>query len=237
MVPPCSDRISRAPPYSRTARNPYPYGAFTLSGATFQNASGSFRTAAGLVRVRSPLLTESRLMSFPPVTEMFQFTGFASRGYLVSPRDTAEAVGFPIRKFPDQSLLAAPRDLSQRATSFIASQCQGIPRMPFSRLSRGLHAQTSVRARTPRSQPVEPRPPTPFARSGRPRLDTRPLHDVKQPRRPHGAAPVSFFPNRTDVLPFRRAIPRPRTPCQNVMVEANGIEPMTSCLQSRRSPD
>ena len=166
MVPPCSDRISRVPPYSRTARNPYPYGAFTLSGATFQNASGSFRTAAGLVRVRSPLLTESRLMSFPPVTEMFQFTGFASRGYLVSPRDTAEAVGFPIRKFPDQSLLAAPRDLSQRATSFIASQCQGIPRMPFSRLSRGLHAQTSVRARTPRSQPVEPRPPTPFCSKG-----------------------------------------------------------------------
>ena len=202
MVPPCSDRISRVPPYSRTVRNPYPYGAFTLSGATFQNASGSFRTAAGLVRVRSPLLTESRLMSFPPVTEMFQFTGFASRGYSISPRDTAEAVGCPIRKFPAQSLLAAPRDLSQRATSFIASQCQGIPRMPFSRLSRGLHAQTSARARTPRSQPVEPHSPTPFrSRERRPRLDTRPLHDVKQPRRPHRAAPVSFFPNRTAVPP------------------------------------
>ena len=48
--------------------------------------------------------------------------------------DTAEAVGFPIRKFTDQSLLAAPRDLSQRATSFIASQCQGIHQMPFRRL-------------------------------------------------------------------------------------------------------
>ena len=31
-----------------------------------------------LFRVRSPLLTESRLMSFPPATEMFQFAGFAS---------------------------------------------------------------------------------------------------------------------------------------------------------------
>ena len=31
----------------------------------------------GLIRVRSPLLTESRLMSFPPGTEMFQFPGFA----------------------------------------------------------------------------------------------------------------------------------------------------------------
>ena len=81
MVPPCSDRISRVPPYSRTEGDPYPYGAVTHFGATFQNASGSSQSAAGLVRVRSPLLTESRLMSFPPVTEMFQFTGFASRGY------------------------------------------------------------------------------------------------------------------------------------------------------------
>ncbi len=33
--------------------------------------------ATGLVRVRSPLLTESRLMSFPTGTEMFQFPAFA----------------------------------------------------------------------------------------------------------------------------------------------------------------
>ena len=35
----------------------------------------------GLVRVRSPLLTESRLISVPPGTEMVQFPGFASRAY------------------------------------------------------------------------------------------------------------------------------------------------------------
>jgi hypothetical protein len=52
---------------------------------------------------------------------------------MYSPCDTACAVGFPIRKSSDQSLLAAPRCLSQRATSFIASQCQGIHQMPFSR--------------------------------------------------------------------------------------------------------
>ena len=34
-----------------------------------------------LFRFRSPLLTESRLLSFPPVTEMFQFTGFALTPY------------------------------------------------------------------------------------------------------------------------------------------------------------
>ena len=40
-------------------------------------------------------------------------------------------VGFPIRRFTDQSLFAAPRDFSQRTTSFIASQRQGIHQMPF----------------------------------------------------------------------------------------------------------
>src|SRR5450631_3580653 len=40
-------------------------------------------------------------------------------------------VGFPIRKFTDQCLFAASRDLSQRTTSFIASQRQGIHRIPL----------------------------------------------------------------------------------------------------------
>jgi hypothetical protein len=43
-------------------------------------------------------------------------------------------VGFPIRRFPDQSLFAAPRDLSQRTTSFIASQRQGIRQTPLRHL-------------------------------------------------------------------------------------------------------
>ena len=43
-------------------------------------------------------------------------------------------VGFPIRKSADQSFLAAPRGLSQRSTSFIASQRQGIHRMPLRHL-------------------------------------------------------------------------------------------------------
>jgi hypothetical protein len=50
------------------------------------DGSGSDRAATGLVRVRSPLLAESRLMSFPPGTEMFQFPGFASTAYGFSGR-------------------------------------------------------------------------------------------------------------------------------------------------------
>ena len=40
-------------------------------------------------------------------------------------------MGFPIRTCPDQRVLAPPRTLSQRATSFIASYRQDIHQMPF----------------------------------------------------------------------------------------------------------
>src|SRR5262249_51200415 len=43
-------------------------------------------------------------------------------------------VGFPIRKSADQSSFATPRGLSQRTTSFIASQRQGIHQMLFRHL-------------------------------------------------------------------------------------------------------
>ena len=62
---------------------------------------------------------------------MFQFPGFASYAYVFNARYPI-GVGCPIRTSTDQRLLAAPRGLSQRATSFIASWCQGIHRMPFS---------------------------------------------------------------------------------------------------------
>jgi hypothetical protein len=40
-------------------------------------------------------------------------------------------VGCPIRRSRDQRSLASPPGFSQRATSFIASQCQGIHQMPL----------------------------------------------------------------------------------------------------------
>lgn len=53
-------------------------------------------------------------------------------------------MGFPIRKSTDQSLLAAPHGLSQRATSFIASQCQGIHQMPLRRLIHPLRSRAGT---------------------------------------------------------------------------------------------
>ena len=55
--------------------------------------------------------------------------------YLVEPQNPEvlefrlSKVGFPIRKSVDQSFFAAPHGLSQRTTSFIASQRQGIHQM------------------------------------------------------------------------------------------------------------
>jgi hypothetical protein len=48
-----------------------------------------------------------------------------------SAADIPRGMGCPIRRSPDRCLLAAPRGLSQRATSFIASWRQGIHQMPL----------------------------------------------------------------------------------------------------------
>ena len=58
-----------------------------------------------------------------------------------SDQDTACAVGCPIRRSRDQRSLASPPGFSQRATSFIASQCQGIHQMPLLALERHTQRQ------------------------------------------------------------------------------------------------
>jgi hypothetical protein len=52
--------------------------------------------------------------------------------------------GFPIRKSPDHRVLTASRGLSQLATSFFASTCQGIHRMLFITLTIGSLKDLSV---------------------------------------------------------------------------------------------
>ena len=76
--PPIFRQDFTCPALLKDRRHVYPYGAITRSGPPFQTVLVTNKEATGLVRVRSPLLAESRLMSFPPATEMFQFAGFAS---------------------------------------------------------------------------------------------------------------------------------------------------------------
>ena len=97
MVPLCSGRITRVPPYSSSLT----CSSFRVRGyhplwPDFPDCSTRTHTITrtGLLRVRSPLLAESRLISVPPATEMFQFTGFASHTYEFSVR-YSRSCGFP----------------------------------------------------------------------------------------------------------------------------------------------
>lgn len=81
-----------------------------------------------LLRFRSPLLSESRLMSFPRATEMFQFARFASHTYVFSVRYPCGWVS-PFRYLRINAYLPAPRSFSQAITSFVAYHRQGIHHM------------------------------------------------------------------------------------------------------------
>ena len=97
--------------------------------------------------------------------------------------DLPEGRGFPIRTSADQRSLASPRGFSQRATSFIASQRQGIHRTPLS---------------CSRSQPPPP------ARRTEPRSKgTRAPHERQ--RKPH-------HPARTHTLTLKTTQPIPDSP-------------------------
>jgi hypothetical protein len=100
--------------------------------------------------------------------------------------------GFPIRKSLDHSSFAAPQGLSQRTTSFIASQRQGIHRM----LLRHLIA-LMIDARRLRNRPEQKDQPPALSdqrlmlakhiphRALAPAQDMFPLHDVKHVGRCH----------------------------------------------------
>ena len=78
MVPPCSDRVSRAPPYSLSSHQPFQIPGYHRLWRAFPDPSSRTDATFGLFPVRSSLLRESLLISFPSGTEIFQFPEFAS---------------------------------------------------------------------------------------------------------------------------------------------------------------
>ena len=86
-----------------------------------------------LIRFRSPLLTESRLLSLPVGTEMFHFPTFPlpalyiQAGVTRSPKGPGGVSPFGNPRITVR--LSTPRGLSQITTSFFGSTCQGIPRL------------------------------------------------------------------------------------------------------------
>jgi hypothetical protein len=81
VVPPRSNRVSRAPPYSRTQAHPCPYGAVTRCGPPFQTVPVREQRPLAWSAFARHYLRSLMLMSFPPATEMVQFAGFAACGY------------------------------------------------------------------------------------------------------------------------------------------------------------
>src|SRR3972149_11032916 len=102
--------------------------------------------------------------------------------------DDPKGPGFPIRKSADQRALAPPRGLSQRATSFIASQCQGIHQMPLLRLIRSRSQKPEIgRQKSDEPLPADRRLRLPFGVT----LSTSSLPAVRTPKPPppQGARP------------------------------------------------
>ena len=208
-------------------------------------------------------------------------------------------MGFPIRKFTDQSLFAAPHDLSQRTTSFIASQRQGIHQIPLRHLI-ALIAKARVARRISRSEnqripisvlsdfrrlalkrPVllQTHPGSLSGQAPNPRLVARDrttengdgdrdivrsrqfrrglpaldrmrflftMSDIQRTgrRRITILAPAFSLLNartqrqgETDQIASEGKPPRRLRRPPQVLVEPDGIEPTTSCLQSTRSPN
>ena len=99
--------------------------------------TGSFNPTSKLVVWAVPLSLATTYgidsLSFPPVTEMFHFTGFRDFGamYSLSSNGRLIPLGYPIRRCTGQSVFAAIRALSQLITSFIAYWHQGIHHVLF----------------------------------------------------------------------------------------------------------
>ena len=114
MVPLCSGRIARVPPYSLCSmRLPFRVRGYHPLWPDFPDCSTKTYAimSTGLFRFRSPLLTESRLISIPPVTEMFQFSRFAPSLLCIQSEVTSKRPGFPIRKSADQRPFAGSPQL------------------------------------------------------------------------------------------------------------------------------
>ncbi len=163
-----------------------------------------------LVPFRSPLLGESLLFSFPPGTEMFHFPGFASQSlwiqlwimrhypHWVSPFGYLRVIAW----------LAALRSFSQPPTSFFASDCLGIHRVPF---------------------PAWSLPPL--------RVLLRLVMEGPEASSLTSLQSLTLFScQRSRPVPLTSRLPVTSSLLARYLVELIGIEPTTSSLQSWRSP-
>ena len=232
----------------------FPYGALTRCGPPFQTLPVPTTLTAGLFRVRSPLLTESRgrlapprLMSVPPATEMFQFAGFASRPYRirrgipqgVAPFEWVAPFGDP--GITDRSHLPRAFRSVPRPSSPLSAKAS--TRCPFLALPQTAAHSGQPRTRGPQTSPragahEDTRDPRRHRRPG-----SRLGHST--PSSPRQSTPSAARPPgggdrvRTgDLLLAKQALCRlSYTPARlfAALVGQGGFEPPTSRLSSARS--
>jgi hypothetical protein len=125
----CPSTISMVS-YSLSSCQTRPCGPTTPS---LQRLTAITQQRFGLFRFRSPLLTESRLLSLPVGTEMFHFPTFPPLALCVQARVTGHDSSrvSPFGHPRISARLPAPRGFSQAPTSFIGSWCQGIHHAPL----------------------------------------------------------------------------------------------------------
>ena len=119
------DFVTRRPAGRRIETGPTTPGRQRLPSIT----SAGF----GLFPFRSPLLRESRFLSFPPGTKMFQFPGLPLPALWIQAgvRAHYHAWVSPFGNPRINGWSAPSRGLSQPPTSFIGSWRQGIHRVPL----------------------------------------------------------------------------------------------------------
>ncbi len=234
-------------------RFPAAYRTVTFCGRPFQSVRlRSHRRMArghGLIRFRSPLLTESRLISFPPGTEMFQFPGFAPHGLCIQPRVTPAgcpvASGCPIRTSPDQNVFGRSPELIA-AYRVLHRLC--VPRHPPYTLNDLTTFMNSCDQDVPVSTERErsPRRPAPAGSTAGYRLvfpasiPVTPTYElVKQRSAISRQFPARARSRRPQPPANSQARGHPQVPrgLRPPPLEPTGIEPATSALQTRRSPD
>ena len=141
MGPTDSDGVSRVPPYlgSGTGARRFAHGAVTRRGPTFQTVAPAPRSRScrpatpadrsaglGFVRVRSPLLAESLLISSPRGTEMFHFPRYRLRALFDSHADGALARAGLLHSDTHGSKAAC-------ASPWTFAACRVLPRPPSPR--------------------------------------------------------------------------------------------------------
>ena len=200
----------------------------------------------GLFRVRSPLLTESLLFSFPAGTEMVHFPALSSTAYVFSRRCPGITPGgFPHSEIFGSTLVCSlpkliaacrvlHRLLAPRHPPYALSSLTFNPR---NRCRRRL----PTRAKTGRKPPTPPEHLTHCVLCGRKNYRLQDIQLSKSRRRRSrfpaaGARTGAKNPSRTVRRTGRNRFGFRPAPNRTILVENTGLEPATSWLQTRRSP-